>query len=78
MASDEPSLPYASYQNEIYLAGVAGTRPSLPLTATGLEERAQQLLSAEAFGYVAGGAAWIVGRLVGVWLERWARLRRSR
>jgi lactate 2-monooxygenase len=54
-ASDE-SRPYAAFQNEIYLAGVAGTRPSIPLTAAGLEERARELLSAEAFGYVAGGA----------------------
>jgi lactate 2-monooxygenase len=55
VASDEPR-PFAAFQNEIYLAGVAGTRPSIPLTAAGLEERARELLSAEAFGYVAGGA----------------------
>jgi lactate 2-monooxygenase len=54
-ASDE-SRPFAAFQNEIYLAGVAGARASIPFTALGLEERARELLSAEAFGYVAGGA----------------------
>ena len=55
IAADE-SPPFAAFQNEIYVAGVGGTRPSIPLTAAGLEERARELLSAEAFGYVAGGA----------------------
>jgi lactate 2-monooxygenase len=54
-AVDEPR-PFSTYQNEIYIAGVTGERPSLPLTAAGLEERARELLSAEAYGYVAGGA----------------------
>ena len=54
-ALDE-SRPFAAFQNEIYLAGVTGARPSIPFTAVGLEERARELLSAEAFGYVAGGA----------------------
>ena len=54
-ASDE-SRSFAAFQNEIYLAGVAGARPSIPFTALGLEEGARELLSAEAFGYVAGGA----------------------
>jgi len=55
-AALDESPPFATYQNEIYLAGVAGQRPSIPLTAPGLEQRARELLSAEAFGYVAGGA----------------------
>src|SRR6476646_3015279 len=54
-APDEPR-PFAAFQNEIYLAGVGGARPSIPLTSAGLEDRARELLSAEAFGYVAGGA----------------------
>ena len=37
-------------------AASAGETPSLPLPAAELERRAQQALSAEAFGYVAGGA----------------------
>jgi hypothetical protein len=31
------------------------------------------LMGAPVLGFVAGGAAWIVGRLIGVWVERWAR-----
>ena len=52
VAVDEP-LPFAAYQNETYVAGVAGDRPAIPLIAPGLEEKARELLSAEAFGYVA-------------------------
>jgi hypothetical protein len=31
------------------------------------------LMGAPVLGYVAGGAAWIAGRVIGVALERWAR-----
>jgi hypothetical protein len=31
------------------------------------------LMGAPVLGYVAGGTAWIVSRLGGVWVERWAR-----
>jgi hypothetical protein len=31
------------------------------------------LMGAPVLGYVAGGGAWIVGRAIGVWVERWAR-----
>jgi len=55
-ATSEEPRPFATFQSEIYQGGVVGTRPSIPLTASGLEERARELLSAEAFGYVAGGA----------------------
>ena len=47
---------FANFQFEIYLQGLGGERPELPITAPGLEERARERLSAEAFGYVAGGA----------------------
>ena len=49
-------MEFAGYQNEIYLAGLSGTRPDLPITYAGLEERAREELSDEAYGYVAGGA----------------------
>lgn len=52
---DDPR-PFAAFQNEIYLAGLAGERPSLPLTPRGLEDRAREVLSPEAFDFVAGGA----------------------
>ena len=47
---------FAGYQNEIYLAGLGGRIPDLPITAAGLAERAQAELSAEAFAYIAGSA----------------------
>jgi lactate 2-monooxygenase len=43
-------------QTAIYTGGVSGRRPRIPTDATQLEERARSAMSAEAFGYVAGGA----------------------
>ncbi len=47
---------FAGYQNQIYLSGLGGARPDLPLTAAGLERCAAERLSPEAFAYVAGSA----------------------
>ncbi len=52
----EPVKPFANYQYEIYLRGLAGEVPELPIFSTGLEERARETMSPEAFGYVAAGA----------------------
>src|SRR4051812_41876205 len=49
-------VPFANYQYEIYLAGLSGQLPSLPIATDALEERAREALTPEAFGYVAGGA----------------------
>jgi lactate 2-monooxygenase len=43
-------------QSEIYLAGVAGKRPAVPVDHQRLQDAAQEAMSAEAFAYVAGGA----------------------
>jgi lactate 2-monooxygenase len=43
-------------QAEIYLAGVAGKTPAVPVDAARLERAAEEAMSAEAFAYVAGGA----------------------
>ena len=48
--------PFANYQYEIYLAGLAGTRPAAPIDVEQLRERAREVLTPEAYGYVAGGA----------------------
>lgn len=48
---------FGDAQSEIYLRGMTGERPDLPMTATGLEHAARGVLSAEAYGYVAGGAS---------------------
>lgn len=57
----ETSVPgvssFVDFQNEIYLGGLGGAVPELPLTAAGLEDRARAVLSKEAFAYVAGSAS---------------------
>jgi len=48
--------PYANYQYEVYLRGLAGERLALPADLTALENLARDQLAAGPFGYVAGGA----------------------
>ena len=43
-------------QTSIYLHGVSGTRPKVPADATQLEEKAEAVMSEEAFAYVVAGA----------------------
>jgi lactate 2-monooxygenase len=50
------AAPLAGYQNRIYLEGLSGRLPLLPLTHGALEQRAERQLTRGAFGYVAGGA----------------------
>jgi lactate 2-monooxygenase len=49
-------LPFSHYQNEIYLNGTAGIMPEFPIEPASLEAAAQQRLTPQAFGYVAGSA----------------------
>jgi isopentenyl diphosphate isomerase/L-lactate dehydrogenase-like FMN-dependent dehydrogenase len=59
MSDADPALPpqpYANFQYEIYAGGLADQVPPQPLRAAALEGRAREILSPEAFGYVAGGA----------------------
>jgi lactate 2-monooxygenase len=51
-----PSPDFASFQYEIYAAGLIDQRPALPVSAEQLQQSAKQKLSPEAYGYVAGGA----------------------
>jgi lactate 2-monooxygenase len=51
----DPSL-FANFQYEIYAGGLVDQTPKLPVGSSGLQDRAREVLSAEAFGYVAGGA----------------------
>ncbi|MDQ6649664.1 MAG: lactate 2-monooxygenase [Actinomycetota bacterium] len=44
------------YQNEIYLQGLGGTTPDLPMAPAELEAAGLAAMSPEAVGYVAGGA----------------------
>jgi isopentenyl diphosphate isomerase/L-lactate dehydrogenase-like FMN-dependent dehydrogenase len=43
-------------QAEVFLAGVRGRRPRVPVDPAALEERARDVLSPQAFAYLAGGA----------------------
>ena len=43
-------------QTEIYLSGVRGRKPRVPIDSNELENRAKLLMSPEGFAYVAGGA----------------------
>src|SRR5579859_1731444 len=50
------ALPGPRRQAEIYLRGVAGEKPVVPVDAVRLEEAARRRMSREAHAYVAGGA----------------------
>ncbi len=54
--SDLPPQYGMDRQFQIYMGGLQGQRPTLPLSYDALEAAAQATLSPEAFGYVAGGA----------------------
>lgn len=51
-----PPVDYSSFQNEIYLAGMGDQRPDLPISLAGLEARAREVMTPEAYAYVAGAA----------------------
>jgi isopentenyl diphosphate isomerase/L-lactate dehydrogenase-like FMN-dependent dehydrogenase len=51
-----PHMDFSGYQNEIYLGGLGGQKPELPISYADLEARAREVMSPEAYGYVAGGA----------------------
>jgi lactate 2-monooxygenase len=55
-APDLQASVLANFQYEIYAGGLIDETPKLPVAVADLEERAREVLSAEAFGYVAGGA----------------------
>jgi L-lactate dehydrogenase (cytochrome) len=58
MADAQPVLQqlFGDFQYEIYGRGLAGERPRLPISVGELEDSAREVMSPEAFGYVAGGA----------------------
>jgi lactate 2-monooxygenase len=47
---------FGDYQNEIYLNGLSGALPTMPMTFQELEARTQAVLSPSVLSYVAGGA----------------------
>ena len=51
-----PAAPYGDFQLEIYLAGLGGNVPCLPVSFAELESRAAHALPPSVLSYVAGGA----------------------
>jgi isopentenyl diphosphate isomerase/L-lactate dehydrogenase-like FMN-dependent dehydrogenase len=49
-------MNYGDYQLELYLGGLNGVRPQLPVTSGGMAERARMAMAPETWSYVAGGA----------------------
>lgn len=49
-------MNYGDFQLELYLSGLTGVRPELPVTAAGMEQRARAAMSPELWAYVTGGA----------------------
>ena len=49
-------IPTLDRQREIYLKGLSGDRPMVPIDSDELERRAERAISPEAFAYIAGGA----------------------
>jgi lactate 2-monooxygenase len=47
---------FGDFQSEIYLQGMAGNAPTLPVTFSELERAAHEVMTEEALGYVRGGA----------------------
>ncbi len=56
MADVAGPAAFANYQNEIYLTGLGGEVPTHPIDFAALEAKAREVMTAEAFGYVAGSA----------------------
>jgi lactate 2-monooxygenase len=49
-------MAFGDYQNEIYLQGLAGIVPKLPMVFAELEAKAERALPPSIWSYVAGGA----------------------
>ena len=56
-AGQQQAIPFANYQYEIYLQGMAGVRPDHPVGWADLEAAAEQALAPEPRGYLFGGAS---------------------
>ncbi|MDQ1411850.1 MAG: lactate 2-monooxygenase, partial [Acidimicrobiaceae bacterium] len=63
---------YGDFQLGLYLAGIGGEKPPYPVTYDGLEAAARQVLTPEAFAYVAGSAGLeLTARANRAAFERW-------
>ncbi len=70
-------MAFGDYQLEIYLQGLSGVVPSLPMAFAELEARAQAAMSPSVWSYVAGGAGDERTQRVNVTaFERWGLMPR--
>ncbi|HJT96192.1 MAG TPA: alpha-hydroxy-acid oxidizing protein [Mycobacterium sp.] len=70
-------MAFADYQLEIYLQGLSGTVPSLPMSFAQLEAKAEAAMSASMWSYVAGGSGDERTQRVNVTaFERWGLMPR--
>ncbi|HET6734933.1 alpha-hydroxy-acid oxidizing protein [Mycobacterium sp.] len=70
-------MAFADYQLEIYLQGLSGTVPSLPMSFAELEAKAEAAMSPSMWSYVAGGAGDERTQRVNVTaFERWGLMPR--
>ena len=53
---NEPNDFGRKRQSSIYITGLSGTKPSVPIDMNALEAKAAQVMTPEAFAYIAGGA----------------------
>ena len=53
---DQDMNQYGDYQNEIYVNGLSGALPTMPMTFPELEAWAQATLRPDVLSYTAGGA----------------------
>ncbi len=54
--AEPPVTRFSDYEQEIYLRGSRGEVPALPMTAPEMEASAREVMTAQAFSYVAGSA----------------------
>ena len=54
--AEKSSFPALELQRQIYVEGMSGKKPLIPLDIQKLEQKAKEKMSPEAFAYVAGGA----------------------
>src|SRR5947209_15496699 len=73
LRSPQMTGPGQHRQEEVYVAGMRGRRPRIPVGAARLEEKARERMSPEAFAYVAGGAG--LGRTMAANLAAFERRR---
>ena len=56
MAKPKSNFSAIDLQKEIYVKGLSGKKPIIPVDIRSLESQAKEQMNAEAYAYIAGGA----------------------